>query len=88
MPRSGYGTNRKYIRTNEQRLTHKSKNAISKATRSRNYKTFFMLNSTEHEIATDHKDITAEEMKTLLASKLWDGVFILLMNVKLAFQHL
>ena len=42
-----------------------------------------MLNSTEHEIATAHKDKTAEKMKTLLASKLWDVVFILLINVEL-----
>ena len=45
----------------------------------RGYKTFFMLNSTEHEISTAHK-----QMKKFLALSLSDSAFIMLINVKMA----
>ena len=47
------------------------------------YKTFFMLNSAEHEISTAHKNIKYRQMKTFLASSLSDVVFIMLINVKM-----
>ena len=46
----------------------------------RGYKTFFMLNSTEHEILTAHKMQNGEKYDF---SKLSDFVFILLINVKM-----
>ena len=48
----------------------------------RGYKTFFMLNSTEHEISTAHK-IKYRQIKKFLALSLSDVVFIMLINVKM-----
>ena len=42
-----------------------------------------MLNSTEHEITTAHKNLKYGQMKTLLALSLSDVVFIMLINVKM-----
>ena len=49
----------------------------------RGYKTFFMLNSTEHEISTAHKKLKYGQMKKFLALSLSDVVFIMLTNVKM-----
>ena len=47
----------------------------------RGYKTFFMLNSTEHKISTAHT--TKIPTKKYVALILSDVVFIMLMNVKM-----
>ena len=47
----------------------------------RGYKTFFMLNSTEHEISTAHKKLKYQQIKKSFASSLSDVGFIMLMNV-------
>ena len=49
----------------------------------RGYKTFFMLNSTEHEISTAHKTKMLKKIKIVLAYKLSDVVFIMLINFKM-----
>ena len=50
----------------------------------RGYKTFFMLNSTEHEISTaNKKKLKYRQMKTFLALSFSDVVFILLIDVKM-----
>ena len=46
---------------------------------SQGHKTFFMLNSTEHEISTPHKNLNS---KKILDFEILDVVFILLINVK------
>ena len=46
------------------------------------YKTFFMLNSTEHEISPAHKNLSYRQMKKFIALGLSDVVFIMLINVK------
>ena len=51
--------------------------------RSRGYKTFFMLNSTEHEISAAHKNKNAEKYRYFLLFNLSVDVFILLINVKM-----
>ena len=51
--------------------------------RSQGYKTFFMLNATEHEISPANKSLNAVKVKTFLAFKLSDVVFIMLINVKM-----
>ena len=52
-------------------------------TGSSGYKTFFMLNSTEHEISTAQKKLKCRQMKKSLALSLSDAVFIRLINVKM-----
>ena len=53
-------------------------------TRPRGYKRFFMLNSTEHELSTAHKnEYYNRQMKKFLALSLSDIVFIMLINVKM-----
>ena len=47
----------------------------------RGYKTFFMLNSTEHKISTAQKN---QQMKKFLALSVSDVVFIMLINVKIS----
>ena len=48
------------------------------------YKSFFMLNSTEHEISTAHKNYKKKrQIKKLLALSLSDVVFIMLINGKM-----
>ena len=47
--------------------------------RPRGYKTYFQLNSTEHEISTAHRET---KIKNFLVFKLSDVVFIMLINVK------
>ena len=47
------------------------------------YKTFFMLNSAEHEISTAHKKLKYQQMKKFLALSLSYVAFIMLMNVKM-----
>ena len=49
----------------------------------RGYKTFFFLNSTEHEIVTAHIKIKYWQVKMYLALSLSDYVFIMLINVKM-----
>ena len=49
----------------------------------RDYKTFFMLNSTEHEILAADKKINYRQIKKFLALSLSDVVFIMLINVKM-----
>ena len=49
----------------------------------RGYKTFFMLNSTELELLTAHKKLKYRQLNRCLASSLTDGVFIMLINVKM-----
>ena len=50
----------------------------------RGYKTFFVLNSTEHEISSAHKNLKNEQqMEKFLALNISDVVFILLLNVKM-----
>ena len=51
--------------------------------RPQDYKTFFMPNSTEHEISTAHKNLKYEyrQMKKFLALSLSDVVFIMLINI-------
>ena len=49
----------------------------------RGYKTFFMLNSTEHEISTAYKKLKYRQIKKFLALGLSDVVFIMLINVKM-----
>ena len=51
--------------------------------RPRGYKTFFMLNSTKHEISTAHKKLKYRQIKKFLALSHSDIVFILLINVKM-----
>ena len=53
-----------------------------KLTRPRGYKTFFMLNSTEHEISTAHKTKIPANKK-FLALSLSAAVLIMLINVKM-----
>ena len=49
-------------------------------------KLFFMLNSVEHEISTDHKNLKYCKVKKFLALSLSDVVFIILINyVKMPF---
>ena len=43
-----------------------------------------MLNSTEHKISTAHKKTKILKNKTVLALKLSDVVFIMLINVKIS----
>ena len=50
-------------------------------TRARGYKAFFMLNLTEHEISTAHKNMLKK--RTFLAFKLSVDLFIMLINVKM-----
>ena len=52
-------------------------------TRPQGYKTFFMLNSTENEILTAHKNLKYRQVKKFLASNVSDVVFIMLINVKM-----
>ena len=47
------------------------------------YKTFFMLNSSEHEISTADQKLKYRQMKMFLALSLSDVVFIMLINVKM-----
>ena len=61
-----------------------SKEAFIQDTRPRGYKTFFMLNSTEHEISTANRKY--RQMKKFLAFSLSDVVFIMLINVKFCAQ--
>ena len=49
----------------------------------RGYKTFFLLNSTEHKISTTRENENAEKDGEFLAFKLSYLVFILLINVKM-----
>ena len=51
--------------------------------RPRGNKTFFVLNSTEHKIATAHKKLKYRKIKTFLALSLSAIVFIMLINVKM-----
>ena len=51
--------------------------------RTRGYKTFFTLNSTEHVISNVHKKIKYRQIKKFLALSLSDVVFILPINVKM-----
>ena len=51
--------------------------------RPRGYKTFFMLNSTEHEISTAHKKLQYRHMTKFLALSLSDVIFIMPINVKM-----
>ena len=46
-----------------------------KQTWPRGYKTFFVLNSTEHEISTAHKKLKYRQMKKFLALSLSGAVF-------------
>ena len=48
----------------------------------RDYKTFFMLNSTEHEISNAHKKLSDEKIMIFLALKP-SHVPVLLINVKM-----
>ena len=48
----------------------------------RDYKTFFMLNSTEHEMSISLK-VKCKKMHIILAFKLSAVVFIILINVKM-----
>ena len=67
-----------YSSAHQTRFYHRSKQyAPLVVDRPRSYKTFFMLNSTEHEISTAHRQI-----KKCLALSLSD-VFIMLLNVKM-----
>ena len=59
------------------------KHCFSFPARSRSYKTIFMLNSTEHEIATAHKKLKYRQRMKFIALSLSDVVFILLINVKM-----
>ena len=52
-------------------------------TRPRGYKTYFMLDSTEHEIPTGHKKLEYRQMKKFLALSLPGVGFIMLINVKM-----
>ena len=52
-------------------------------TRPKDYKTFFMLNSTEHEISSALGNYIFRKTKIFLTLKLLDVVFILLINVKM-----
>ena len=47
------------------------------------YKTFFMLNSTEHVISTANKNLLYWKIKIFLALKLSKVIFILLIDVKM-----
>ena len=49
----------------------------------RSNKSFFILNSTEHEISTAYKNPKAKKIKTFLAFKLSNVAFIMLINVKM-----
>ena len=49
----------------------------------RGYKTFFVLNSTEHEISTAHKKLKYRQTKKCFALSLSGVVFIMLINVKM-----
>ena len=51
--------------------------------RPRGYKTFFMLNSTEHEISTAQKKLKYRQIKKFLALSFSDVIFIMLINVKM-----
>ena len=44
---------------------------------------FCMLNSIEHEISTAHRNDNATKIKTFLAFKISDMVFIMLINVEM-----
>ena len=52
-------------------------------TRPRGYKTFFMLNSTKHEISTAHKKLKYQQTKKFIALSLSYVVFTMLINVKM-----
>ena len=54
-----------------------------KTHQARGYKTFFMLNSMEHEKATAHKKLKYQQIKKFLAYSLSDVVFIMLINVNM-----
>ena len=47
------------------------------------YKTFFMLNSTEHKISAAHKTEIPTNKEVFFALSLSDVVFIMLINVKM-----
>ena len=49
----------------------------------RGYNTFFVLNSTEHEISTAHK-LKYRQITKFLALNISDVVFIMLINVKMS----
>ena len=49
----------------------------------RGYKTFSMLNSTEHEISTAHKSKMPANNEVIILLSLSDVVFIMLINVKM-----
>ena len=53
-------------------------------TRRQGYKTFYMLNSTEHEITNAHKTIMKKKYRLFNAFKVLDVVFIMLINVKVS----
>ena len=42
-----------------------------------------MLISTEREISTAHKKLKCGKIKTFLASKLLNGIFMMLINIKM-----
>ena len=46
------------------------------------YKTFFMLDSTEHVISTAHKNLNAKKIRLFLAFKFSDVVFSMLIMLK------
>ena len=46
----------------------------------RGYKTFFVLNSTEHEISTAHKNVITDKLRSVFALSLSDVVFNMLAN--------
>ena len=49
----------------------------------RGYKTYLLLNSTEHEISTAHKKLKYQQIKKFLDLSLSDVVYIMLINVKM-----
>ena len=53
-------------------------------TRPQGYKTFFMLNSTEHKNSAAHKKLNYRQMKKFLVLRLSDVAFIMLINVKMS----
>ena len=55
---------------------------VSTQTRPRGHKTFFMLNSTEHEIST-RKNKNTNKRRSFLLLSLSDVVFMMLLNVKM-----
>ena len=53
-----------------------SASTLLKGSRPRNYKSFFMLNSTENEISTAHKKLKYRQLKKFLTLSLSDVVGI------------